>query len=154
MKYLIILLLLLTGCGSNDEMGQKYVETTIKLSNYNLDKMEEACIELGKCMGGHYNVIHFPGQTSAPYVCEIKVDKDRSWYFYPDASLMFGSLDIQYFKNAITACGMIKKSGEFSDKHIAEVREIFRKMEEDRVKREEAKNAPKPKPQIEVKEYK
>lgn len=111
MKYLIILILLLTSCtmGSYDEVGETYIKNKIHHYVRDVENMKGPCIKLGKCMGGTYRIVHFPNQDHAPYACDIRVDTKRDWYFYPDADLMFGDLDMNYFQHAQAVCELLKE---------------------------------------------
>lgn len=120
MKYLILLVFLMAGCSDNKEIAKEFVENKIRASNSDSRNLSEACIRLGKCMGGKYELHHLSNQPHAPYACYIRLNDDRVSYFYPEADISFGDLYLdQPLKSAIRACEMLKRQGEYSDESIA-----------------------------------
>lgn len=139
-----------TACSSSNS---SVVTIAIKDHNTDLSQLQEDCIKLGRCMGGKYNIIHFSNKTSGtPFACEINLGPWRSYYFYPDSSLSFNDLGRRNFKNAIVACNLLKKTGDYSDSYIetqkANIKELDKYFAQKRIK-----SKPSPIPTIEIKEF-
>lgn len=137
-KLLIVLLLTLTGCC---ESWSETVEDRVKEVNANITALSKQCKRLGKCLKGKAEIASFPNQKHAPYACSITVDQNRSRYFYPDVDLGFGDIGSAQtmFENAIVACELVTKTGEYSDAEIKKREAFFKALDAERDKEQQEK---------------
>lgn len=142
-KVFIILILALVGCSSDKDACKNDLKNCKLVDESNLRSFHDNCEKLAKCMKAEFEVVHFNGQPHNPYACSIhKQGKTRrkGQYLYPKADLIFGEASSSGLQNELTVCEIMTETGSHSDQYYKELDDIFKKMDDDRKKR----NQPKP----------
>lgn len=138
MKYLVFVFMLAILCGCTDF---KKTEVRIIINDHNMRQFSDQCEKLAKCLKAEGEIVHFSNQPHEPYACSIVKNgktRKKTIYFYPKAECWFDEWEFDGLGNEIKSCEMVTETGEQSDEEYARMDEMFKEMDKQKKRREQA----------------